>query len=100
MLRELFLGFMRVHILYHASKNPIYGVEIMKELSRHGYSIGPGTIYPILHALEREGYLKSKAVTVSGKVRRYYEITNKGTETLTESKEKIKELVDEVLDER
>ena len=100
MLREFFLGFVRIHVLYHASKSSIYGVEIMEELLRHGYSISPGTIYPILHSLEKEGCLKSREVTVSGKVRKYYEITKRGAQILTESKAKIKELVDEVLYER
>ncbi len=100
MLREFFLGFVRIHILYHAGKNPIYGVEIMEELMTHGYGASPGTIYPILHSLEKEGYLKSWEVNVAGRLRRYYEITEKGTRILVESKTRIKELVDEVLDER
>ena len=41
--REFFLGFIKIHILYHASKEPIFGVEIAEELARHGYSISPGT---------------------------------------------------------
>jgi len=100
MLREFFLGFIRIHILYHASKNPIYGAEIMQELMTHGYGASPGTIYPILHSLEEEGYLKSRGINVSGRLRRYYEITKTGTGILEESKTRIKELVDEVLNEQ
>ena len=54
MIRNIFLGFIRIHILYHASKEEIFGVEIMRELKRHGYSISPGTLYPILHSLESQ----------------------------------------------
>jgi len=42
--REFFLGFIKIHILYHASKEPIFGVGIVEELSRHGYYLSPGTL--------------------------------------------------------
>ena len=45
-LRHLYLGFIRLHILYHAAKEPICGVELMEELQHHGYDVGPGTLYP------------------------------------------------------
>ena len=79
MIRNIFLGFIRIHILYHASKEEIFGVKIMKELERHGYSISPGTLYPILHSLENQGYLTSRKEVVEGKVRKYYRITKKGS---------------------
>jgi DNA-binding PadR family transcriptional regulator len=28
---------------------------MIEELARHGYKISPGTLYPMLHALERKG---------------------------------------------
>ena len=98
MIRNIFLGFIRIHILYHASKEEIFGVEIMKELKRHGYSISPGTLYPILHSLEKQKYLQSRKEVVNGKMRKYYKITRKGNNALDKSKEKIRELVDEVLE--
>jgi len=54
--RTFFLGFVRLHILYHASQGPIYGLEMIRELSRHGYQLSPGTLYPILHGLEKKGF--------------------------------------------
>lgn len=57
MMRTIFLGFIRIHILHHANEGEIFGVAIMDELRRHGYSISAGTLYPILHSLEAEGYL-------------------------------------------
>ena len=98
--REFFLGFIKIHILYHASKELIYGVEIAEELARHGYSISPGTLYPTLHRLEKEGYLESSSEVVSGKVRKYYRATDAGKLMLEQAKEKIRELVTEVLEER
>jgi len=97
MLQDFFLGFVKIHILYHASKEPIYGVEILEELARHGYRLSPGTLYPTLHRLEREGYLSVEKRVIEGKVRKYYAITEQGLAVLGESRKKISELVDEVL---
>ena len=98
--REFFLGFIKIHILYHASKEPIFGVEIAEELGRHGYGLSPGTLYPTLHRLEKDGYLKSSSKVVKGKVRKYYEATAEGRRVLEESKRKIRELVTEVVEEK
>ena len=97
MLKDFFVGFIKIHILYHASQGPIYGVEILEELGRHGYRLSPGTLYPTLHRLAREGYLESSSRVVGGKVRRYYTITERGLVALDEARRKIAELVDEVL---
>jgi PadR family transcriptional regulator PadR len=96
-LKDFFLGFIKIHILYHASREPIYGVEILKELERHGYRLSPGTLYPTLHRLEKEGYLESRSKVVGGKVRKYYTITGRGLIALNEARQKIAELVNEVL---
>ncbi len=100
MLKDFFLGFVKIHILYHASKEAIYGVEIREELGRHGYQLSPGTLYPALHRLEKEGYLKSSPRVINGKVRNYYTITDKGRGALNEARDKIRELVTEVIEER
>jgi PadR family transcriptional regulator PadR len=97
MLKDLFLGFVKTHILYHASRGPICGVEILEELARHGYRLSPGTLYPTLHRLEQDGYLSAHKRVVDGKVRRYYTITQPGQEILDEAKQRIAELVNEVL---
>jgi PadR family transcriptional regulator, regulatory protein PadR len=98
MLRDFFLGFVKIHILYHAAEEPVYGLAIIEELRRHGYELSPGTLYPILHNMERDGYLKHHDKNVEGKVRKYYTITNQGQKALQEAKVKIRELVDEILD--
>ncbi len=98
--REFFLGFIKIHILYHAAEEPIFGVEIARELARHGYNISPGTLYPVLHRLEKEGYLESSSQLVNGKVRKYYQATDTGKRALEQSKKKIRELVNEVIEGR
>lgn len=100
LFRDTFLGFVRVHLLHHATKEAIFGTEMMEELRRHGYALSPGTLYPILHALEAEGYLRSDQQVVGGKVRRYYRSTARGVRTLEKLKFKIRELVDEVLEDK
>ena len=97
MMRNIFLGFIRIHILHHASEGEIFGVEMMDELRSHGYLISSGTLYPILHSLERDGYLTRRDEVVSGKVRKYYRITEKGINALKDAKKKIQELVEEVM---
>ena len=99
MLRELFLGFVKIHILYHAAESPVYGAELSRELARHGYDLSPGTLYPTLHRLLKGGYLSREARVVDGRVRKYYAATDKGRAALSEAKAKIIELVNEVLDE-
>src|SRR5438309_2891501 len=69
--RHFFNGFMRLHILYHAAKEPTYGAEITEELVRHGYRLSQGTLYPTLHQLEQSGYVRSYTEVVGGKRRRY-----------------------------
>ena len=98
--REFFLGFIKIHILYHASRELIFGVGIAKGLARHGYNVSPGTLYPVLHRLEREGYLESSSKVVNSRVRKYYQATGEGKRVLEQSKKKIRELVTEVLYDR
>ncbi|TET26269.1 MAG: PadR family transcriptional regulator [Dehalococcoidia bacterium] len=97
--REFFLGFIKVHILYHASRGTICGTEIAEELTRHGYSLSPGTLYPTLHRLERDGYLESGSEVIYGRVRKYYRATVEGRLALEQAREKIRELISEVFEE-
>jgi DNA-binding PadR family transcriptional regulator len=96
--RHFFNGFIRVHILYHAAKEPIYGAEITEELVRHGYRISQGTLYPTLHLLEELGYLHCRTQFVRGKRRKYYRATPAGRKVLAEAREKLLELLAEVIE--
>ncbi|MCW3099865.1 MAG: transcriptional regulator, PadR-like family [Chthonomonadaceae bacterium] len=95
--RDIFLAFVRVHLLHHAAEAPIYGLEMLQELARHGYDLSPGTLYPIFHNLEEAGYLVSEPQTVQGKIRKNYHITQAGREALALLRPKIRELVNEML---
>jgi PadR family transcriptional regulator PadR len=96
--RHFFSGFIRLHILHHAVEEPIYGAEIAEELVRHGYRISQGTLYPTLHSLETLGYLSRKDKLVGGRIRKYYRATAAGRRILEQAKDKLRELVAEVLE--
>jgi DNA-binding PadR family transcriptional regulator len=96
-LREFFLGFVKIHILHHAAQEPVFGLALIRELARHGYELSPGTLYPVLHELERAGYVQREDRVVAGKVRKYYRATPLGLQALDDARAKIEELVVEVL---
>ncbi len=98
--RMFFGGFVRMHVLYHAAKEPVFGVEMMEELGRHGYDVGAGTLYPILHQLEEAGYLSVHTEVIGGKQRKYYRATPEGEAALEKAKVKLRELVTEVLHDK
>jgi DNA-binding PadR family transcriptional regulator len=94
--RDLYSGLIRIHILHHASEKPIFGLWIIEELGHHGYKLSPGTVYPLLHGLEKRGYLRSKDEKVERSIRRLYSATPLGKKALLEAKGKVKELLDEL----
>jgi DNA-binding PadR family transcriptional regulator len=91
-VRKLFLGFISIHILHHAQKEPVYGSWMIDELRCHGYAMSAGTLYPILHSLQRDGLLHSEDRNVDGKIRKYYAITDSGTSVLKQARERAFEL--------
>jgi PadR family transcriptional regulator, regulatory protein PadR len=97
--RELFVGLIRIHVLIHATHQPIFGLAMIEELKHHGYRIGPGTLYPLLHGLERRGYLRSRFENVGGRRRRVYRITAEGRKGLEKARVKVDELHHELHEE-
>jgi PadR family transcriptional regulator PadR len=97
--RDLYSGLIRLHVLYHASKEKVFGLGMINELRRHGYQIGPGTLYPMLHRLEQKRYLTSRTQSVQGKLRRTYRITPRGRRALTAASAKVRELFDELFED-
>src|SRR5215472_9343553 len=88
--RDLYSGMIRLHVLHHAVKEPIFGLGMLEELGDHGYRISPGTLYPLLHGLERKGYLRSWEEREGRSRRRVFRATPKGKEALQAAKAKIK----------
>jgi PadR family transcriptional regulator, regulatory protein PadR len=100
MLRDIELAFIRLHILHHAAEGEVFGIGLMEELARHGYTITPGTLYPTLAKMENAGLLRSENRVVEHKQRRYYTITPEGKALLDSMIEKIVELHEELVESR
>ena len=98
-LKKLHLGFIQVHVLHHAKKEAFFGTWMMEELAEHGYHMSPGTLYPMLHEMSKQGLLSVRSETVNGKVRKYYAITEAGELVLADAKKKALELVRELGEE-
>jgi PadR family transcriptional regulator PadR len=96
---ELLTGFVRLHVLHHAAKEPLVGFWIMEELRRHGYRLSAGTLYPLLHGLERRGYLCSTSKREGRRSWREFRATPAGRRALERAKEQLRELFHELMEE-
>lgn len=95
--RDLLSGLVRLHVLHHAAEHEIYGQWMIDELASHGYRLSPGTLYPMLHKMERDGYLICREERDGRLVRKLYSITDKGREGLALAKERVREFVGEAM---
>lgn len=98
--QDLYIGLVRLHVLHHAADEPIFGLGIIRELSRHGYRLSPGTIYPLLHGMERRGWLKSQQQLVSGHNRKVYLATAAGRKALAKARKQVQELYEEMCEHK
>ena len=98
--RDLYSGLIRLHILHHAVKGPVFGLGMAEELARHGYRISAGTLYPLLHGLERKGYLHATEQRDGKSRRKVYQATLLGQRALQAAKHKIRELFRELIEDR
>lgn len=72
-------------ILQILKDREMYGYELVEEIRRRSgevISVGEGVVYPVLHGLERSGALASRRVTVKGRSRVYYQLTEQGVDRL------------------
>ncbi|MFZ5447438.1 MAG: PadR family transcriptional regulator [Thermodesulfobacteriota bacterium] len=90
-------GMVRLVVLHQASQGPIYGGRFSKFLRDKGHPISPGSLYPLLHLLEKAGFLQSRLKVYRGRVRKYYEITPQGRTCLEEVRRGVADLVKEVI---
>jgi DNA-binding PadR family transcriptional regulator len=92
-------GFIRLHILHHAAKEPLIGHWMIEELRRHGYRLSPGTLYPMLRGMEQKGYLRSTEKREGRRFWREYRATASGRKALAAAKAKLRELFLELIEE-
>ena len=96
--RGLYGGLIHLHLLHHAAARPIYGFWMIEELAGRGYTLSPGTLYPILHGLEKKGYLRCTERRLGHTARRMYQITPTGRRALEDAKRKVFELFGEMFE--
>jgi DNA-binding PadR family transcriptional regulator len=96
--RDLYSGLIRLHVLHHAAEGPVFGLGMIEELARHGYRISPGSLYPLLHGLERKGYLRSTQRRNGRSLRKVYRATALGRKALAASRNKVRELFRELIE--
>ena len=98
--QDLYSGLIRLHILHHAAEGEVFGLWMMEELGRHGYKLSAGTMYPLLHSLEKRGLLISTERQEGRRYRRLYRITPAGRKALLEAKKKVRELFGELFEHK
>jgi len=96
--RDLYSGLIRLHVLHHAAEEPIFGLGMIEELGRHGYRVSPGSLYPLLHGLERKGYLRSREQRQGKSLRKVYRATPLGRKALEAARHKVRELFHELME--
>jgi DNA-binding PadR family transcriptional regulator len=96
--RDLYSGLIRLHVLHHSAKEPIFGLGMIEELARHGYRISAGSLYPLLKGLEKKGYLRSSEERNGKSLRKVYRATPLGNAALIAAKSKIRESFREVVE--
>ncbi len=52
--QQLYSGLIRLHVLHHAAERPVYGLWLIEEMAQHGYKLSSGTLYPMLHNMEKK----------------------------------------------
>ena len=89
--KNLLSGSTTLLVLSLLSAGDKYGYEMIAELeanSDHTFTLKEGTLYPILHTLEKSGAVRSyEKEAPTGRTRKYYHVTKKGLRLLDEKKE-------------
>lgn len=95
--REIRLALWKLHILHHAARGAVYGLWLLDELGGHGHRLSPGTLYPILARMERNGWLRAATAGEGAKARKNYRITPVGRQVLGVLRAEVEELHREVV---
>ena len=84
--KELLKGSTSIMVLKVIAEKDMYGYQIIQEIasrSENVFKLNEGTLYPILHAMEKEGLLESyRGESESGRERKYYKVTVAGKAVL------------------
>jgi PadR family transcriptional regulator PadR len=78
---SLMSGISELLLLRLLAERQMYGYELaraVRSTTRQAITVGEGVLYPVLHSLERRGWLKARRRTVNGRTRVYYALTRGG----------------------
>lgn len=92
--KELSTGTIPTMVLSIIKSEDMYGYKIIKTLEQRSdnvFSLKEGTLYPILHSMEKEELLESYWEVAEGRKRKYYHITKKGIKELASKTEEFDE---------
>ena len=104
---ELFKGSAITVVLTVLSKREMYGYELMKEIeriSKGSLELKEGTLYPVLHQLEKVGAIEARwEDTEKARKRKFYRITGEGRKVLARRKKEwsnFRSLIDQLITHR
>jgi DNA-binding PadR family transcriptional regulator len=95
--REIRLGIWKIHILHHAAAHDVWGMWLLEELAAHGHHLSPGTLYPALARMARNGWLQRRKISQHPRGRQLYRITPAGRVLLRSLRREVSELHREVV---
>ncbi len=95
--REIRLGIWKIHILHHAASRDVWGLWLLGELAEHGHQLSPGTLYPALARMEKNGWLTMRKSGNHPRARQLYRITPEGRVLLRTLRREVRELYREVV---
>lgn len=90
-------GLVKLIVLHQTSLGPTYGGRLSKYFRSLGYEISPGSLYPLLHALEKANFLHCRIRIFRGRTRKYYELTPDGRGCLEALRQEVGGIVREVI---
>jgi len=95
--REIRLGIWKIHILHQAAAHDVWGMWLLEELAEHGHRLSPGTLYPALARMARNGWLQRRKTSRHPRGRQLYRITAAGRMLLRALRREVSELYREVV---
>ena len=89
-------GFVKLYTLWRASRGEVYGMEILDEMRKLGFTLSPGTLYPTLHTLLKERDVTVATRNVHGRLCKFYRATPKGRKEVREVIKRLSFLIRKV----
>jgi DNA-binding PadR family transcriptional regulator len=96
-VRELKKGLTTLIVLSALEEGELYGYGLRREVSertRGAFGFSEGALYPLLHGLQRKGWVGARFAKVRGRERKYYALTSEGRRALTALRQDWQQLLD------